>query len=129
MTRPQHEQGVGTVASALVIAGVILSGLLLATVGSWLIAKHTAGDAADLASLSVAQAALSGEADDQACATGRAIARRNRAEVTECDIVRLPDEVAVKVTVSVSAPQSIPGLPKEVVMTAYAGNPGQQSSP
>ncbi len=118
-----REAGFGTVVTAFLTAGILVIGLVLVGAGLWLQARHTAADAADLTALGIAQAALRGMAEDEACSTGEQIARDNHAELVDCDVAQVQEELAVAVTVSVDAPWKLPGLPDELTATSFAGNP------
>ncbi|SDJ52191.1 helicase/secretion neighborhood TadE-like protein [Actinokineospora alba] len=76
------DEGVATVWAAGVIAMVMVLAGLVAGVGAALVTRHRAEAAADLAALSGAVHAVSGE--EAACARARWVADRMRVEVVGC---------------------------------------------
>ncbi|MDN5763569.1 MAG: hypothetical protein L0H41_14800 [Microlunatus sp.] len=107
--------------SVLMIAGclvVTMVGYAALIICGYLIAAHQARAAADLASLSAAtEASLGGEP----CAVARRIARAHRAEIATCERVGDQIDFVITVTAQMRVSMKVPGLPRQVAATSYAG--------
>jgi secretion/DNA translocation related TadE-like protein len=103
--------GVLAVVMSLAFAGMVI--------GRYLVASHGAQQAADQAALSGAAAVQHGGA---ACPRVKAMAAANGAELVGCDQVgdQLDFVVTARVRVAVDAAR-VPGLPRAMEATAYAG--------
>ncbi|MDR1513020.1 MAG: hypothetical protein LBS56_06000 [Propionibacteriaceae bacterium] len=124
--RTERERGAGTLMMAglaLFVAGL---GVILVVFGAFTLAHQRAEDAADLAALSGAQAALDSgdpnQAAQVACAAARTTATAHKATVEACDVVAFAGFVGVEVEVSFPAPFAIPGAPSALKASARAGN-------
>jgi len=126
--RPERERGAGTLMVAGICVALALVTLCLAAAASYLVARHRAEAAADLAALAGARAVVAAgfpaEPDAVACDAAATAASNNQATLDGCSVVAFARYVAVTAEVSVPAPLSIPGLPDHLAATARAGNPG-----
>ncbi|MCL2735208.1 MAG: hypothetical protein FWD75_01080 [Propionibacteriaceae bacterium] len=115
--------------AVIVISGTLAMGLLIGwMVLGYIMAVHTVHAASDLAALTAASHAAQGASDDEACAMAERVAGDNGAHADSCEIVRAGTEVAAEVEVSASLRWSMPGLPRQVSSTSFAGNPASVQS-
>ncbi|WP_430335494.1 Rv3654c family TadE-like protein [Rhodococcus sp. ACT016] len=104
MTRlVRDESGGATVLACFALIGLVAVTAVLVQVGGAVAARHRAQGAADLAALAAAQALVGG--DESACAAAVSVARRMRAEVSECTV----DGWDAVVSTAVAGPALVPG--------------------
>ena len=103
--------GIMMVVLALSMTAICIAGYLLAA--------HRVRAAADLAALSGASAFASGA---DACAAARSNAKANNAQVLSCQQVGDVMDFVVTVRAEVEVDLAVPGLPRELRATAYAGS-------
>ena len=125
MASRSSARGRGSVTLATIVVGLAVAvGLFVGSVVvAYVMAAHQARSISDLAALSVATSAASQLGDESACAAGSGVAQQSGARLTDCEIVRAQDEVAVRVEVTIGVPWAVPGLPAEVNSQSFAGNP------
>lgn len=104
-----------TVVVALGAAGLV--------VGQFAVAGRQARSAADLTALAGAVARQSG---GDACRAARPLARDNRAELVDCEVVGDQLDFVVTVRVRVSVRTRLPGAPRAVEAVAHAGRESEQ---
>ena len=117
--RGYSERGAATFVMIAVMVVVVSFAFAGMVVGRYLVAGHRAQQAADLAALSGAAVF---ERGDAVCPRVRAIAVANGADLVTCDQVgdQLDFVVTARVRVEVE-PAMLPGLPRSMEATAYAG--------
>jgi len=111
---PDHGSGTALVAAVIVIGMLIASVAVM--VGAYVMAANRARDTADLAALSAGAAAA---AQSDPCAAARQAANDNDVLLTACTTVG--DSLDFVVSVSVTVPIRMPGLPGSTAATANAG--------
>lgn len=114
----RDERGSGTVLMIGVIAVLLVLGSTALVVCGYLIAGHRARAAADLAAFSGASVAARG---GDPCAAARRNAHAHGARVVSCDRVGDQIDFVVTVTAAVATTSPLPGLPRELRVTAHAG--------
>ncbi len=119
--RVRDERGGGSMLMIGVCVVVMTLGYTAMIVCGYVIAGHRARAAADLAALSGATTA--GQGGDP-CDAARRNARAHGAEVTSCQRVGDQIDFVVTVTAMVTTDLRIPGLPRRLSATAYAGAEG-----
>ncbi len=102
---------------------VMMLGYTAMIIGGYVIAGHRARAAADLAALSGATTA--GQGGDP-CESARRNARTHGAEVSACQRVGDQIDYVVTVTATVTVDLTMPGLPRRLSATAYAGAEGMR---
>uniref|UniRef100_UPI0035A2499D Rv3654c family TadE-like protein n=1 Tax=Nocardia pseudovaccinii TaxID=189540 RepID=UPI0035A2499D len=110
----RRDDGVATVFACLALAALIGATLLIAQVGSVVVARHRAQAAADLAALAAAGELARGA--DVGCAEGAEIARRMGVRIQQCEVVQWD----VIVTVEGNVPMGLLGK-RTVRAVARAG--------
>ncbi|MDR1449823.1 MAG: hypothetical protein LBI84_06435 [Propionibacteriaceae bacterium] len=117
------ERGAGLIMTAWVICGIAFIALIGLAAGGYVITGHRARAAADMAALAGAQAALrTGASEDEACAVAAQIALEQGGRADDCQMAAYNGLAALSVTVSVSVPWAVVGLPSELQAVAAAGN-------
>jgi secretion/DNA translocation related TadE-like protein len=115
---PAADRGSGTL---LTLAVVIFLLSLIAAVGvfgRYIVVRHRAAAAADLAALAGAQAYGTGK---DGCAMAKAVAARNGQQLAECSVAGDRTDFVVSVRVTAAAPTRVPVLPRMITATAAAG--------
>ncbi|MBF6139028.1 flp pilus-assembly TadE/G-like family protein [Nocardia farcinica] len=95
------EEGGATVFACVALVGLIAVTLLIAQVGTVVVARHRVQAAADLGALAGAGALQAGA--DEACAAAEAVVRRMGALVSECEVMRWDVTVSVERIVRMGA--------------------------
>ncbi len=104
---------VGVLSAVLTVAFVAL------VVSGYVLAAQKARQAADLAAVSAAEVAASGE---DGCPEARRVAEANGARLASCVQVGDAVEYAVTVEIRVTTGRRLPGLPTELPGVAHAGH-------
>lgn len=89
--------GVATITACLVLAALFMATLLIAHVGTVIVARHRAQAAADLSALAAAGGLVAG--GDAGCARAEELARRMRARVKSCTTVEWDATVTVTIAI------------------------------
>lgn len=114
----RDERGSGTMLMVGAMIVITVLAFVGTTVAGYAVAVHQARAAADLAALSGAVARSDGT---DGCAAAKAIARANRATMTDCDVVGDQLDFVITVQVRQDVPPLMPGLPRSVAAKAHAG--------
>lgn len=114
----RDERGGGSMLMIGVCVVVMMLGYTAMIVAGYVIAGHRARAAADLSALSGATSAQQG---GDPCDAARRNARAHGAEVSSCQRVGDQIDFVVTVTATVTTDLRIPGLPRRLSATAYAG--------
>lgn len=121
----KSQRGMGTM---MIMAVVLVLLMLAGTVGiggQYVVAKHRAQAAADLASLAGAQSYGDGK---DGCRQAKAYATKNHRQVASCKIAGDAGDFVLSVRVKASVPHRVPALPGKIMVSAHAG-PVRKSTP
>lgn len=114
------ERGSGTMLALAVAVILTAVSALVAIAAGYLIADRRAAGAADLAALAAARAQVQG---GDACAGARSAATSNQARVESCSVHGADPVWVAEVTVAVDVHPVVPGAPRTLRRTAWAGTP------